>query len=190
MVFINKLSSLMQESKHDTIVTENGVRLLFPNHGTPTPPLAKHYIYPSMPRTVQQSLLQSYCGSFPDELIEIYNTANGMDLFWERINFEDTDIVIAQQKISVFGVPQNNDRRQIEPLNIVLEDIDRIGQYPEAWLKFGSASDISGNQVSSEYDLFVDTKHGSVYMIEKISNVEVGKWQNIDKCLCELFDKS
>lgn len=180
MVFTDKLLTLLQNSENNTRVMENGTRLLFPT--SVHPPLAKHYIYSPMLQQIKQSLIQSYRRAFPDELIELYNIANGFALFWERIPIDGTELFLAHAKITVFGVPIQNDRKQLEPLNIVLEDFDRKGHYPMSWLKFGTSF------VRGECDLFYDTEKNHVYMIEINGHSERGRWKSIDECLCDLFD--
>ena len=190
MDFVDRLTALLQNSKKNTALSDNGVRLLYPTRETP--PLAKHYIFPPMPQAIQQKLIQSYRRPFPEELLEIYNIANGMMLFWERIpvEYEGTKLVLAHAKISVFGVPITHDRKHMEPSNIVLEDFDRMTKYPESWLKFGAATDIIENRGRAEYCLYFDTECNSVYMIDRSNHSEYGRWQSIDKCLCELYDKA
>ena len=151
-----------------------------------TPPLAEHMLFLPMPKEVQEELVARYRREFPEQLLEVYGYMNGANLFWSSKKVGKFQIPF--QYLSVYGVPLSYDRKQIEPFNISIEDLNRPDGTPDAWLKFGSY--ITPDDKSKRWDLFADTETGQVYSVENRSpSCEVKeRWNSIDECLCSLFD--
>lgn len=186
MRFLDKLTEIQRCSP--VKVQVNGTKLV----GIPVqnPPLADHYIYAPMSSALRTSLIASYKRSIPEQLLNIYEAANGCNLFWRCVAFGGGKFKIPMAQLSVYGVPggpMSADR--IEPFNISVEDLDRPGDTPDNWLKFGSYRDFRSEDLM-EYDLFADVDTDKVYsVIRKAEKCQIEqKWNSIDDCLCDLFD--
>lgn len=154
-----------------------------------TPPLAKHIVFPPMPSDVMQSMVGSYKQPFPEELLLLYHTMNGADLFWTVRFVGKKGIRIPLSCLSIYGIPLSHDRKNIEPFNISIEDLNRPEGTPVTWLKFGAFCypENLGNRV----DLFVDTEFLKVYAVNH-NNIECSiseTWDSIDQCLCSIYDE-
>ena len=186
MRFVEKLTELQRSNS--VKVQANGTKLV----GIPeqTPPLANHYIYAPMFSNLRKHLIESYQRTIPGQLLEIYEAANGCNLFWRCMEIGRKKFKIPVAQLSVFGVPGGtNTVDTIEPYNISVEDLNRPANTPVTWLKIGSYRDFSDTQ-PVEYDLFTDVETGKVYSV--IRNFSVCRtehmWDSIDECLCTLFD--
>jgi hypothetical protein len=114
---------------------------------------------------------------------------NGGDLFWITLYMRKTQRRIPYRCLSLYGVPDPCDPRQIEPINIRYEDFrSRPSDTPKHMLKFASFY-VSGNS-RTLYDLFVDTQTQVVHSaVHDAKNWEViNSWDSIDDCLCDVFD--
>ncbi len=153
-----------------------------------TPPLAKHIVFLPMPERVMQELVKNYKKTFPRELLVLFKTMNGADLFWSVRRVGKKGIRISRSCFSIYGVPLTDDREHIEPYNISIEDLDRPYSIPESWLKFGHYYGPDNKYI--RLDLYVDTDGTGVYAIEHENNeCNIGKtWATIDTCLCDVFD--
>lgn len=186
MQFIEKLAEL--ESTNTVKVQSNGTKLV----GIPeqNPPLAKHYIYSPMSAELKTQLIESYKRTIPEQLLKLYDAANGCNLFWRCMAFGGGKFKIPVAQLSVYGVPAGpNTENTIEPYNISVEDLDRPTVAPENWLKFGSYRDFSRDNLP-EYDLFADVDNGKVHsVVRKTVKCKIEHtWESVDDCLCELFD--
>lgn len=150
------------------------------------PPLAKHIVFNPMPQKTQQCLLDNYKLPFPPELLDIYRTMNGADLFWS------TRIIgkkrIPYCRLSIYGIPLTTDRKHIEPYNVSIEDLNRPAETPSGWLKFGSYYTPEGTM--HRLDMYVDTDQHAVYAVEHDNPLccIVERWSSIDECLCCIFN--
>ena len=190
MQIIDKLKNLQYLYKHDTDVQKNGTKLVGLN--PQTPPLAKHYIFAPMDPSVRKHLIESYKLDLPEELLELYQFANGFDLFWKCVLIGKRGFRIPRAQLCIYGVPGTmRDPQQIEPFNISVEDLNRPEMTPDTWLKFGSYQIIPdfGNP-SDEYAIFVDTYSHEVHAVKRANNKCESEqvWPSIDACLCDLFD--
>lgn len=154
-----------------------------------TPPLAKHIVFHPMPRDVMQNMVDSYKHSFPSALLEIYHVMNGADLFWTVRLIGKKGIRIPMSCLSIYGIPLTYDRKRIEPFNISIEDLNRPNGIPIKWLKFGSFC--YPDNVSGRLDLYVDTETLCAYAVKHESEecIISHTWENIDRCLCYLYDE-
>ena len=186
MRFLDKLTEL--QSSNPVKVQANGTKLV----GIPeqNPPLANHYIFAPMSSGLKQHLLASYKRTIPEQLLKIYDAANGCNLFWRCMEFGGSKFWIPMAQLSVYGVPAGPNRvDSIEPCNISAEDLDRPGDTPDNWLKFGCYRDF-GQTPMEEYDLFADVDSGKVHsVLRKAEKCQAKQtWNTIDQCLCELFE--
>ena len=186
MRFVEKLAEL--ESVNPVKVQKNGTKLV----GIPeqNPPLAKHYIYTPMSGELKKHLTDSYKRTIPEQLLKLYDTANGCNLFLRCMELAGGKFRIPVAQLSVYGVPAGpNTVNTIEPHNISIEDLDRPALTPNHWLKFGSYRDF-GQAKMIEFDLFVDVDCGVVYSLIRKSETCLPEqtWNSMDACLCQLFD--
>ena len=153
-----------------------------------TPPLAEHMVFFPMPHKVKEHLVTSYKRAFPRELLELYDTMNGANLFWSSLFIEKAGIYIPIRYLSIYGVPLTYDRMHIEPFNISIEDLNRPQLTPSNWLKFGDYSTPSSG--NTRWDLFVDVDSGCVFSVEHgIKDCTVSEnWNSIDESLCDIYD--
>lgn len=186
MRFLTLLTDLIEKNGSNVVCTDNGVRLLAPQA---PPQIAEHFLYRPMPEAVLLHLITSYRRTFPEELLEFYTYANGLDLFRTMRKITD-EISLPASRLSVYGVPLLSDRKHLEPFNISLEDLHHGPGTPDHWLKFGYFRDIFRGETRGEYDLYADTEDGKAYQTEcdspSLSTVRC--WQSIDACLCDLFE--
>lgn len=153
-----------------------------------TPPLAKHIVFMPMTAAVMQKLTISYKRVFPPELLMLYRTMNGGDLFWTARVIGKRNIRIALPRLSIYGVPLTSDRKHIEPYNICIEDLNRPNGTPDSWLKFGSY--YRPENLSCRRDLFIDTETKLIYAVLHGGNecIIMDTWDSLDSCLCYIFD--
>ena len=186
MRFLDKLNEL--QSSQPVKMQTNGTKLV----GIPDrqPPLANHYIYAPMSPALKKHLMESYRRTIPEQLLKLYDAANGCNLFWRCMELAGGKFKIPVAQLSVYGVPGGPDTVDtIEPYNISVEDLDRPGNAPDNWLKIGSYRDV-GQIKMVEYDLFADVDRACVYSLvrKSESSLPVQTWNSIDDCLCGLFD--
>ena len=186
MMFFEKLNNLLGAYDNQLCGTRDGAFL----YGicNPTPPLATHIVYPPMPSSVMQGLIDSYRLTIPTELLALYRAMNGAQLFWTVCFVGKNSTRIPYNCFSIHGVPLAWDRKSIQPFNISIEDLNRPKGTPDCWLKFGSYS--APENITIRYDLFVDTQTSAVFATEH-NNEEcciVGSWDSIDSCLCFVLD--
>ena len=185
MRFVEKITEL--EGSHPVKVQYNGTKLV----GIPeqSPPVADHYIYSPMSAQLKKHLIESYKRMIPRQLLELYDAANGCNLFWRCMHLAGGKFKIPVAQLSVYGVPAGpNAVDAIEPYNISVEDLNRPKGTPDHWLKFGNYRDFSLTNMV-EYDLYVDVESGQASSVmRKASQWEILQtWDSIDECLCDLF---
>ena len=137
-------------------------------------------------------LIQSYIPTFPNELLKIYQVANGMNLFQQNQSFicKGKHYYLCNVQLSVYGVPFALPTiNRPEPFNISVEDLSRLPGTPANFLKFGSYITLQEQSVIGEFDLFVDVECGKAYTIPREGTEAVIQetWESVDQCLCDLF---
>lgn len=152
------------------------------------PPLAKHIIFNPMPPSVKQAMIDNYKLDFPNELLDLYSSMNGANLFWSVRFVGKSNMRVPFNYLSIYGIPITNDRKHIEPYNISIEDLNRPKGTPDSWLKFGSYT--RPEDIYSRLDLFVDTRDKCAYAVEhdRSDCCIAETWSSIDDCLCCLLD--
>ena len=152
------------------------------------PPLAKHIVFNPAPEAAVKTLVGNYNQVFPIQLLEMYRSINGANLFWSFRSMGDTKIRIPYNLLSLYGIPLSYDRKHLEPFNISVEDLNRPNGTPHSWLKFGSFR--YPEDLSMAADLFVDTETEEVHAIMHGASefVIVETWPSIDNCLCNVLD--
>lgn len=148
---------------------------------------AKHVVFSPMSQGMIDHLVQSYKQNVPDDLLTLYKTMNGGDLFWTTRTIKGTKLQIPVCMFSIYGIPFANSSGNLQPFNISLEDLNRPAHTPTNWLKFGAYYE--PNNFSNKRDLFIDTDVGGVYSVDR-GNCEcyvLKEWESIDQCLCEVF---
>lgn len=186
MNFLKKISELCCSYNNGECITQDNVFL----YGVRdfSPPLAKHIVFSPMPKDVMQNLVNNYNRMFPTELLTIYNTMNGAELFCTVRFVGKKNTPICRSRLSIYGVPLTYERNRIEPFNISVEDLNRPKDAPDSWLKFGSY--YRPENVLNRLDLFVDTDLLKVYAVEHedVKCHVAESWDSIDSCLCCVFD--
>lgn len=77
MRFLTLLTELIEQNESNVAFTDNDVRLLAPQAPSQ---IAEHFLYGPMPEPFLLHLVQSYRRNYPEELLELYAYANGLDL--------------------------------------------------------------------------------------------------------------
>mgnify|MGYP004509713743 FL=1 len=185
MNFLKILRELKNSYGENVAYTDNGVCLLGP---CPDARMAEHFIFAPMSHELVQHLVQSYRRSIPEDLLTLYTAANGMELFRTMCAIPG-GFKLPTSKLSVFGVPLLADRQHLAPYNISIEDLSRLPNTPEKWLKFGTRCKMDGEITLGEYDLYADTDSGTVYQSERTGKtLQISaQWESVDACLCSLF---
>ncbi len=185
MIFLKKLQEYLVQFSNSIEQQENCTL-----YGTfeKTPPLAKHIVFTAMSEEMIQHLTDSYNRTVPAELLTLYRSMNGCDLFWESYFYEKHNFSLPMHRFSIHGIPLTF-RERIEPCNISIEDLNRPKGTPQNWLKFGSFYKPHVD-FNTRYDLFADTDTNVVYAVEHgIEKCIVSEqWDTIDTCLCAVFD--
>lgn len=186
MIFLEKISKLSHSACNKLYAEESNAVFIGLCDGRPDH--AKHIIFRPMSESLIGHLVQSYARNFPKELISIYREMNGADLFWTSRYVPRAKIHIPFCMFSLYGIPCSDSRKNTEPFNISIEDLNRAKDTPAEWLKFGSYYE--PKTYSHKRDLYIDTEDKKVYSVDHDSescNV-LRKWLSIDACLCEVFD--
>ena len=186
MNFVNKINDLI--ATYDSNVCGARDNAILYGMCNPAPPLATHIVFLPMPIEVMQGMISDYKRTFPKELLTLYNTMNGADLFWSVRYVGKKNIRIPFSYFSIYGIPLTYDREHIEPFNISIEDLNRPKGVPDTWLKFGAYYRPENN--INRLDLFVDTEVDRVFAVEHDCDecCVVATWDTIDNCLCCVFD--
>lgn len=185
MKFLNKIDALRLSYDHNLCSTKDNA-LLF-GVCEPSPPLATHILFKPMSDEIIQNLINEYKRNFPAELLALYKTFNGADLFWTVRYLGKKNIRIPFCRFSIYGIPLTFDRNHIEPFDIRIEDLSRPDDTPDSWLKFGSYYTLGNVE---RFDLFVDTDNLKVFALENSSDqlAVAATWDSVDECLCYIFD--
>ena len=73
-----------------------------------------------------------------------------------------------------------------EPFDIRIEDLGRHEDIPNNWLKCGSY--IKDTDFNTTFDIFIDTATERVYSCIRKDYKVVCECNDLDTCLCDLFD--
>lgn len=185
MIFLEKIHSLLNTyESHSCGRRDNAFLYGICN---PSPPLATHIVFAPMPKEVQQNLISAYKRSIPTDLLTLYSTMNGADLFWSVRTVGKKNRRIPYSYLSIYGVPLTWDRKHIEPFNICIEDLNRPRGTPNSWLKFGAYC--RPENTTQRLDLFVDTETNDVFAVEHdcVECCVAETWDSIDTCLCSVL---
>lgn len=186
MKFLTKIDNLLEKYNNSSYkkIDEANLYGLFDS----PPPLARHVVFNSMPQSVMQNIVKNYKLHFPKQLLTIYKTMNGANLFWTTFAINE-NLHIPMNYLSIYGVPLTYDRKHLEPFNISVEDLGRADDTPQNWLKFGYFC--FPNDSVEGYDLFVNVDTEKTFAVESRTercNI-IYTWNSIDECLCDILDK-
>ena len=79
MEFCNIIRGLTVQYENNCTVAENGTIFLAPRQPQDkAAPIAKHIVFAPMTEKAMEYLIQSYIPTFPNELLKIYQVANGI----------------------------------------------------------------------------------------------------------------
>ena len=186
MIFLEKLHALLDTFDSTSCKAVDKANL-YGVYNSP-PPLAEHIVFSPMPNEIMQHMIEDYKLTFPKELLMLYRTMNGADLFWTVRCVGNRNILIPINHFSIYGVPLTQDRKHIEPFNIRIEDLNRPNKTPDNWLKFGSY--YRPNNTTDRLDLFVDTDSNCVFAVEheNANCCITANWNSVDDCLCSVLD--
>lgn len=193
MEFCNIIRGLTVQYENNCTVAENGTIFLAPRQPQDkAAPIAKHIVFAPMTEKAMEYLIQSYIPTFPNELLKIYQVANGMNLFQQNRSFicKGKQYYLCNVQLSVYGVPFALPTiNRPEPFNISVEDLSRLPGTPANFLKFGSYITLQEQSVIGEFDTFVDVECGKAYTIPREGTEAVIQetWESVDQCLCDLF---
>jgi hypothetical protein len=188
MKFIEKMEQLCKSYRAEDTQLRGTLYLYGVNTFDPKPPLAEHFVFSPMPKTVMEDFVDYYAYPVPEQLLTVYRYMNGVNMFWKVNYFGKKKTRIPIGTFYIYGVPDPYDPRQIEPFNIKIENLNRPKNAPEYMLHF--ASFYRPGDFDTRYNLFVDTQTQAVYSIENGSKhwEVIDTWDSIDDCLCDVFD--
>lgn len=186
MEIITRIERLLEASRTDSVVQENGTILLNPGKI----PKCRHMIFKGLTDDVlREYLIADYKKPFPEEMATFLKQYNGCSLYWVRL-FTNDRMSFAASLLSVYGLPMtppfNRPKNQDEPFDIRIEDLGRHKNVPKHWLKFGSY--IRDYQFEYMAELFYDTLGKKVYACYKNEDQILDQWDSMDDCLCSLMD--
>ena len=183
MNFISECKKLIDYYCNDIVVRNNGTILLSSDGNL----FCKHMFYRGVTDELLNALVKSYSGSLPKSYTDFLRFSNGANLYWVTIK-ADTDIKFSQSMLNIYGIPSKQPcKYEEEPFDIRLEDLSRHRQTPDFWLKIGSYI-LPNDPSCSLHDLFIDVYDLKVYSCIK-NQLNIDKiWNDLDECLCELFE--
>lgn len=187
MLFIEKCEELIKSYQTDYLIRKNGALLLH----TEGRLKARYVFYKGLKEEhINCYLIAAYKKVFPKEYIELLQRFNGADLFSVKI-FAGKGISFEYGRLHLFGLPlsapEHRKLDEEEPFDIRVQDqIDRHKTIPSSWLKIGCYNKELGKDVF--HDIFLDTEDGKIYTCEKNKNQIDDTWNDLDACLCDLYD--
>lgn len=187
MKFVEMLNNLMKDYSEHCLVRKNGTVLLEPGKI----PKCRHMLFPPLSEGhIKEFLLDEYKLVFPEGYLEFLRSYNGANLHWERIAMNGFEF--AHSMLVLYGLPRTQPFGRPfdmeEPFDIRIEDFDnRHKNIPSNYLKCGSYC--RKNEEKENVDIFIDTKTGLVKSFIRNTDTLVGEWDNIDVCLCQLFEE-
>ncbi len=186
MKIIEHIENLKREFSRDCCVQNNGTLLLGLQTDGEVELPRKHVVFPPLTYEELEWNISRYRRTFPKQLKELLEYANGFNLFaW---HFMIRDIAIVQYNISVYGFQTIEMRKKAEstmliPFDIATEDLRRPKGCPNTLLRIGSSDIEKGIR---KY-IFIDTETGETLMSDSEMFSVTDKWSSLDECLCELF---
>ncbi len=182
MLFIEKIRTLSVSALTDG----NAAYIDFPKED---PIRARHIVFSPMSEALADHLVASYKGNVPDPLMRLYRTMNGALLFRTMRYFAAARVSIPVCRFSIYGIPTANPQAGLEPFNIGIEDLNRRGNTPTSWLKFGSYYEPM--DAANRRELYIDTKTCAVHAVDQSAKEcsVLQQWPSLDACLCDIFDR-
>ena len=186
MRFVEKCKKLIDRHQNDRLKQKNGTLLLCHEKI----PMARHYFFEGLQEHyIKEYLTDEYKWQIPKQYLELLRFSNGVDLFNVRVFIGETSI--AESFLTVFGIPlkspYTNFLEEIEPFNMWVENLGRHPRIPDWWLKVG----VYYEKIDEvRRDIWIDTKTEKVYACRKLEKKVVAEWENLDQCLCDIFDEN
>ncbi len=187
MLIFSKIDALKEEYKSDCRIRQNGTVLLGSDKTLPL--YSRHILFkPLTQGLIDDFLISDYKYNVPAQYITFLKYSNGMSLFTTKRKI--AGFRIARPTLTVYGIPRTQPYRREpemeEPFDIRIEDLGRHDDIAENWLKCGSYTKDSDFNVT--YDIFIDTASNRVYSCVRNDNKIVCDWNDLDTCLCYLFE--
>ena len=185
MIFLDLVHDLQQSYKNDMIVEKNGTLLLAPG----SVPKARHILYRKLSLDeLNECLINNYKNSFPKQYAELLTGFNGMNLFRAKMITEKFEF--SSSFLTIFGFPRTPPSKrppdEDEPFDVRIEDFDSPETIPSAWLRCGRYKTVLG--YGGEADIYIDTTDEHVYSCNANTDVVIQKWDDLDECLCSIFE--
>lgn len=124
----------------------------------------------------------------PEEYLEILRFSDGAYLYNAKIRSEqDPDLWYSSCSLCIYGLPlapPTGNPEQPEPGDVRIEGLSRHEELPESWFKCGHYD--SRDEV--RHDIFTDSITGKTYFCIKNEKHIEKEWENLDQCLCEIFE--
>ncbi len=187
MLFFEKLESIKKEYKNDCRIRQNGT-ILFGSDSL-LPLYSRHTFFePLTDEIIEEFLVSDYKFTVPKQYITFLRYTNGISLFTTIRKI--SGFRIARSTFEIYGIPRtppfSRPREMEEPFDVRIEDLARHSDVPKTWLKCGSY--IKDTDFYVTFDIFIDTNSNRVYSLVKNDNKIVAEWDDLDCCLCNLFD--
>lgn len=187
MHFFKKCEKFIKMNQEDQVIQSNGTILLNVKNRLK----AKHIIHKGINVDyINKYLVNGYKNVFPENYILFLNKFNGMALFRVKITVAP-NIAFEHARLLLFGLPlKTYSERTVdedEPFDIRVQDqLDRHKEIPNHWLKIGQYN--KNIETELTYDIYIDTDSGKIYLSEYKKYKVDYTWDDLDKCLCDLFD--
>lgn len=185
MKFIEKCKKLINQHQNDRLNQKNGTLFLCPGKM----PMARHYFFKGLQEQyIQEYLIDEYKWKMPKQYLELLRFSNGVDLFNVCVVVRKT--TVAESLLTIFGLPLKSPYtclEEMEPFNIWIENLDRHPRIPDWWLKVGVYYEKIDE---ARRDIWIDTKTEKIYACRKLEKKVVAEWENLDQCLCDIFDRN
>lgn len=187
MKIVEKINALSDKYNNNFVRRKNGTVLFCPGKI----PKAKHMIFKGLTdEELNTYLISEYKNKFPTEYITFLKNYNGVDLFMFKVIVNKFEF--ASSYLTIYGLPRtkpfNRPVDNEEPFDIRIEDLNRHSKIPDKWLKCGSYK--RTDEFEERTDLFIDTENGFVYSCNNKDYNILSKWNNLDECLCEIFENA
>lgn len=187
MRIVNKLVELRTSYKSKSIQHDNGAILIEPSDM----PKCRHMLFPGLKKDdIDKYLVENYNNPFPHEYAEFLQVFNGANLCSVRIKAKAANTYFAESLLTIYGVPRtkpfNRPADMEEPFDVRIEDLARNKKIPNTWLKCAAYDE------TPKFDrvhVFIDTSSGAIYACHKNEFEIIREWDNLDECLCDLFDE-
>lgn len=187
MKFADKLRTLKTLNTEKSVQRKNGTVLIEPSDI----PKCRHMLFQGLDRLdIEEFLVANYNNMFPQEYIELLQAFNGANLCTVKVCVKAANVCFAESLLTVYGLPRTQPFNRLaeceEPFDVRVEDLARNEEIPNSWLKCAAYDKIPG---FIRVDIFIDTSDGKVYACPKNESEILREWNDLDTCLCELFDE-